>query len=352
MSALSVLAALLVSLFALTTVLARWFGAQRVERAAEHFRAGQRLAAAGRHADAVERFRSALLVARESGEYRLALARSLIELGLRSEGTLHLQEVLRQDPSAAVPNLLLGRVAATEGRTEQAATYYHRAIYGYWKLEPAQRRHETRWELISLFAKAGQVRQVVAEALELAADAPGDLDLQTAVADLLLEHGSPNQAREVLRAVVRERPADAEARTRLGQAELALGNYAGARVAFRRALAHDSRYLPARQGLERAEAVLSLDPTLRGVSRDERRRRSRELLSRSLAALDRCASDHLVPPETANIAAQARAELRRPGGDVEDNLRLAESVWQHRRDFCGPDYADEPVERVMARLSQ
>lgn len=132
---------------------------------------GQALAKRGSHAKALEQFRAALLVNRASTEYRLALSESLVALGRLGEASLHPQEVLRHDPSQALPNLLLARIAASRGRTEDAVGYYQRAIFGFWDPGEAGLRMQARWELIDRQAKMGAVKQVIAGLLEAAAEA-------------------------------------------------------------------------------------------------------------------------------------------------------------------------------------
>lgn len=343
-------------LFAFTTLVARWYKQEQQERAVSAFRTGQELARAGKHEQAIESFQNALAVSRSSTEYRVALARSLMQVGRKSEAALHLQEVLRADPAAALPNLLLARIAAREGRTEAAVNYYHRATFGYWPVDAQAKRLATRWELVDLLRATKQTKQVIAELISIADEAPASPDVQRRVAGLLLEQGSPNPAADVLRGVIRTQPSDVEARTMLGRAEIALGNDQSARDSFRRALQYDPGYAPARKQLALVTEALSLDPTLRGLSGAQRLKRSQELISRTLANLEACAKHRLLPPETLDIMAEARASLKHRHPDraqaVEINIALAEALWAQRSDICGEEAGDEPLRRVLARLSR
>lgn len=344
------------ALFAFTTVLAQWYKQEQQDRARTAFLKGQALARAGEHEEAIESYRNALAVSRSSVEYRVALARSLMQLGRNSEAALHLQEVLRTDPAAALPNLLLARIAASENRIEAAVDYYHRATFGYWRTDPQANRLEARWELVDLLTATKQTKQVIAELISIADETPASPEVQTRVAGMLIDQGSPNAAAEILRTVIRSEPSNAEARTLLGRAEIVLGNYQRARDSFRRALQYDSQYSPARKELALVTEALSLDPTLRGLSGAERLKRSQELASRTLSALESCAKDRLLPPETADLMAEARLSLKRTHSDraraVEINIALAEALWEQRGALCGGEPGDDPTGRVLARLSR
>jgi tetratricopeptide (TPR) repeat protein len=180
------------ALFAFTTVLAHWYKQQQHERAVEAFRRGQEQAQAGKHEQAIESYQNALAVSRSSTEYRVALARSLMQVGRNSEASLHLQEVLRADPAGALPNLLLARIAASEGRVEAAIDYYHRATFGYWRIDPQANRLAARWELVGLLSATRQTKQVIAELISISDEAPANPDVQSRVAGMLIERGAPD----------------------------------------------------------------------------------------------------------------------------------------------------------------
>lgn len=353
---LTIVLAAVAFLFAGTTLLAHWYENQRFARAAARFERGSELAREGQHERAIDQFRNALAVSRESTEYRLALARSLMAVGRQSEAALQLSEVLRADPAEALPNLLLARIAAGEGKSEEAYNFYHRAIYGFWRAAPEANRLSARWELIDLLAKTKQTTRITAELLGVADEARDDPEAQKRIARMLLDNDAPTQAAQIAQGVLAENPKDFETRTVLGRAELELGNYQLARDAFRRALAYNSRYEPAREHLNVVNEVLSLDPTLRGLGAAERYRRSRDLAGRALTALEGCLKERLVPPETADLVDEARKAIESRPRDralaADTNVALAEELWQHRADFCGSAAGDEPVARVLARLAK
>ena len=115
--------------------------------------------------------------------------------------------------------------------------------------------------------------------------------------------------------------------------------------------------------------MVDLDPTTRRLSTRETHRRSRELLERSLAALEFCidptpGSDLSrfvgpLPPDLDGLIYSAREittdKMRqRPTEEsIELNISLAESLWARRKDRC-PDtpVVDEPLSLVMERLGE
>ncbi|HVX65781.1 MAG TPA: tetratricopeptide repeat protein, partial [Bryobacteraceae bacterium] len=307
---LAVVFAILVVLFAATTLAGQWYKAERIRRAREYFELAGRLEKSGRHAAAVEEYRNALGIAPGNPSYRLALARALIRLHRDDEAALYLQEVLRAHPSNAVPDLELARIAVRQGRDEAAADYYQRAIYGQWPDHAAQNRLEARWELVSLLQRGAKGRELAAQLLEISAEARDDLAARKRAGAMLAALGAADQAAEVYRDLLRDAPRDAEAETGLGQAEVARGNFAGARRAFRRALQENENDAAARRGLDLTNEVLALDPAAPRISARERERRENVLARRAAAALAECGVT--VPPG-----------------------QTAEDLWNERERSCG-----------------
>lgn len=350
----------MLGLFVLTTFVARWYERQREVRAERYFSSGTRLAGRGRERQAIEEFRSALAVSRGNARYRLAIAQALFKLRRLDEAAIYFHELLETDPGDGLANLMLARIAANEAKMETAVNYYHRAIFGYWRERPEQNRMEARWELVSLLAMRGANKQVIAELLELADQAPNDANVRKRVARMLLQYGSATQSAELLREVLRQNRRDAVAQAGLGEAELALENYAAAQSAFRRAVREDPRDQASRKALDLVDDILELDPTLRGLSSEDRYRRSRTLVERALTSLDQCLATQKAPPVSAQRlaerAAKSLARRRRPsrmGDAAESGIALAEQLWTARGQTCGPGSSGDPaVARVLERLNK
>ena len=358
-SATLVAVLILIGLLALTAALARWFHTERLRRAEADFELGTKLAQAGNSARALDLYRGALSVSRSNRRYRLAFALELMKLKRLNEAEIYLEDLLQSDPSNAVPNLMLARIAVSRHKTDAAIDYYNRAIYGNWSASHDQNRARTRWELIELLTKEGRTKDAVAELLKSAAEQPGDLALKLRIGTMLLKLGSRAQAADMFREVTRESGPHHEGYAGLGEAEFALGNYQAAQRALARAVRTDPGDEASRRRLQLVEGVLNLDPTLRGLTSQERYRRSLTLLKRTTASLNGCAAKPL-PADTpaTNLlaqAGQATAARVRPGayGDAADrNTALAEQLWAARRKLCGSPAASGPLPLVFSHLAR
>lgn len=349
----------LVALLGLGGFLTFYYRSERAARAEQSFEAANRLMQANRYPEAIEQYRSALSIS-HSLPHRLALGLALVQTGHLAEAEIYLREVVESDANNGPANLGLARIAAQAGELNQAVSHHHRAAVGEWPPNSRRRRIEAHIELVDLLEKAGRGSQARAELLELRTELPRDAELEKRVARMLLRHGLPGEAAEMLAKTLRGNPGDASAHAALGEAELAAGRYEAARDAFRAALRLDPGDEASGRGLSLTDQVLTLDPTRPGLPSAERHRRSRELLSSVLAATERClaASGRPPSPEVAKRLAAAHgtiADRRRPRSRVEAtqrNLELAEVLWSDRMRGCGAPAAgtDEVLDRIMRGL--
>jgi tetratricopeptide (TPR) repeat protein len=350
--------AALVALGSVTIVYSRAYRAARHERAETHFERGKALARQARYQAAIEQYRAALLFSHNDPQYRLALARALLAVQNWKEAATHLGELRDRDPSSGEINLMLARIAAREHLTAAAIEDYHRAIFGYWPQDPRQNRLKARFELIGLYESAGDRKKVLAQLLELAAEAPDDPEVEKRVGELLLRYGSANHAAEMFRAATALNPKDAGAWSGLGQAEQAMDNWTAALSAFRTA----SRYAPGdvevAAAMASAEEALRLDPTGVRLSPRERYARSLAILRRTLGALERCTGATVLPPQAASAAAAARARLEAGPtgyreGAVPTTLALAQELWHARQNTCrAVPESDAALGMVMRRIAK
>ena len=325
----------------------------RVERAEQYFKTGSALLLQGRDQEAVEQFRNAVSIAPDNQQYRLSLGLTLIKTEHPDEGAVYLNEVLKRDPNNGVANLGLARIAAARGKTSDAITYYHRAIYGTWPAGEEKNRMEARFELADYLRKAGLQKEAIAELLAALEQARGDEAAKMRIGRLLLEHGSPRQAADVFRDVLRTNNRDARAWAGLGVAELVLEDYRAARNAFRNALRLDPSDQPSQRQLELVEQVMALDPNAGGLRASERYQRSVEILMGVLQAEQQC-------PAVSDPAVEAarKALAHRPGrGEIDDaietNLDLAGRLWREVKNLCpAQGQKSEALDRVLARLSR
>ncbi len=347
-------------LFVITSVTAGWYRRTQLARAEEFFARGSQLAAENKGREAIEAYQNALGIVRDNTQYRLAVALELMKLGKVNEAAIYFHELLRTDPASAVPNLMLARISASQGEIDRAVDYYHRAVFGYWPQGSEQKRTAAQWELVNLLQKRGARKQVLAELLQFE-QLPNDVGGRERVANLLLTYGAPGQASEIFRDILRQNNQDAQAWAGLGEADLMQGQYLDAQAAFRRAALRNPSDDSIRKRLDLANAVASLDPTLRGLGPAERFNRSRMLLRMTLSSLDQCTAERSSPvpqPErqlvdSARKAAAARVRRSAYSDAVESNISVAERLWGLRTDLCGSsDSAYDALARVLARLSQ
>jgi tetratricopeptide (TPR) repeat protein len=310
----------------------------------------------------VEQFREALSVSSDNREYRLALGLTLVGAGRIGEAAVYLAEVLQQDPTNGRANLGVARIAAQQGRTADAVTGYHRAIYGSWPANQAANPVQVRFELAAFLDKAGLRTQATAELLAIIGYVPHDTAAKKRVGRLLLDYGSPGQSAEVFRGLVRDNNRDAEAYSGLGAAEFSGEQYAAAREAFGSA----SRLNPTDEASQRemalCERILDLNPTVRGLGPGERYRRSAALLSGILNSVQQCLLKANQPADVqslrtwADTARQllARHPARRSYDDAaESDLSLAEELWSASQRLCGAESGlDAATDRVLAALSR
>ncbi len=315
----------LVGLILLTGYLNYYYRAERGNRARRFFEAGVELVSTERYAEAVEQFRRALSIT-HSAEYREALAQALAKAGHLNEASLYFNEVLRERPNSGPVNLGIARIAVEQGRIEDAVPHFQRAIYGSWPTNAIENRVQARIELVEALKKAGRTEQFQAELLLLASQVPPNPALQKQVARMLLDAGLYPQAITLYRTILKANSGDAGAWDGLGEAQLAMDNFAAARTAFRDALKIDPTDAQARARADLCDQVLGLDPTLRGLSSAERRRRNRRLLA---AVVEKCSG------AAANVPAS---------GDV---LGRAQQIWEECTTKPAPD---DPLFRLMNKL--
>jgi chloride channel protein, CIC family len=329
------------------------YRSSRVERAEQYFKTGSALLLQGRDQEAVEQFRNAVSISPDNQQYRLSLGLTLTKTGHPDEGAVYLNEALKRDPNNGVANLGLARIAAARGKTSDAITYYHRAIYGTWPAGEEKNRLEARFELADYLRKAGLQKEAIAELLAALEQARGDEAAKMRIGRLLLEYGSPRQAADVFRDVLRTNNRDARAWAGLGTAELALEDYRAARNAFRNAVRLDPSDQQSQRQLELVEQVMALDPNAGGLRASERYQRSVEILMGVLQAEQQC-------PAVSDPAFEAarKALAHRPGrGEIDDaiemNLDLAGRLWREVKNLCpAQEQKSEALDRVLARWSR
>jgi chloride channel protein, CIC family len=323
----------------------------RVRRAGEYEAAGEQFMKEGLYEDAIAQLREALSIS-PNLENRLALGLALVKAEHGDEGSVYLNEVLRQSPNSGPAHLALAEVAAQKGRIDDAVAQYRRAIDGIWPANGAQSRLDARIELVNALAHAGRRVQAQTELLALAAEVPPQPGPQKRIAGMLEDLGLPNQAASLYRDVLRRNPQDADAYDRLGEAELAQADFSAARRAFESALRINPNEETAAKRIMLCDQILALDPEMGGLSASERYQRSRDLLAAVVNQMTSC----LPPPAVLGAAQSSLANRRRPrsfSDATEDDLATASALWRDSSPNCNPKPdPDAPVTRLMTQLAR
>jgi len=268
--------------------------------------------------------------------------------------------VLKRDPNSGAANLGLARIAAARGKPSDATTYYHRAIYGTWPAGEENNRLEARFELADYLKKSGLQKEAIAELLAALEQARNNDPAKKRIGGLLLEYGSPRQAADVFREILRTNSRDAQAWASLGMAGLAQEDYQAARNAFRSAVRFDPSDEQSRKQLELSERILALDPNAGGLRTSARYQRSIEILTATLTMAEACLAsshDRAASPD-GDLASARKALAHRPRrGEIDDaidmNLDLAVRLWRSAKNRCpARQQKDEALDRVLMRLSR
>jgi len=329
----------------------------RIE-AARLFGQGRDLMQRGNKAEAIERIQDALAIDRENHGYLRTLAQAQFEAGKTADAEATLNRLLETDSTDGLAALIMGRILAKEGQFPEAVSYFRRAIFGHWSEDAAGNRLRVRFELIDLLAQRNSKEELLAELLPVQDQAPLDLPMRMRLGRLFLLAGSPARAAAVFRGILHDAPANADAYAGLGETEFAGGNYRAAQRDFQTALQFAPGNEAAGQRLEVCNELLMLDPTMRGLSPQDRFQRSLKLVDLTLDQTKSCIGQNpssqlqgLLDQAGKTLAAHVSAAHQSEAS--ESNLDLAEQLWQVRRQECTPVPAlDSPLALVLARLAQ
>ena len=348
---------LMLLMFTLTGFLAAAYRREKYYRAEQQFQAGNRLAAAGRHLAAVHQYTEALTLSRDNPRFKFALALALLEAGREREAETYFLELVRDDPAAATPNLMLARNYARQQNIEAATQYYQRAIYGLWTDNPLAHRIDARFELIELLIQERKYLPVQAELLRQLDEIPRDPALMKRVGRLFLASQSYEEARQVFEELTKISPRDPEAYAGLADARFELGRYAPARDAYRQALRLNPADIQSSTQSALVSEILGLDPMRPGLRAAQRLALSRQLLERALVELDPCAArlpeDLRLAIERARQIVARKLRQTASAEIIEANIALAASLYRSGRETCGsPPVPDRALALVLEKLTR
>jgi tetratricopeptide (TPR) repeat protein len=345
----------LAAAFVVTGFLSASYTRARELRGREHYERGQALASSGQVQAAAEEYRKALLFMPDEADYRISLCVALVELGKLDEAESHLKELVQEDPTDGLVNVMLARVATKRKKPAQAIEYFQRAVYGYWPRERIAARYAARWELVSLLEQQNRRTELTGELLQLYANTTGGQKEKSKIGFLLLQYGAVSDAMNVFRELARESPRYAEAFYGMGQAYYNQGDYAEARREYQRASRLESSNRQYAQQLAFVSSIIEFDPFLPRLRASERLRKSRALLNRVISDLGSCAPQlaNVSPDQSIVDAKKLAASSTKDADQLSDDLQnTTQQLWKSKQSLCGGKARpDGIVDIVLSRMA-
>lgn len=300
-------------------------------------------------AEALELFRAAAIHSPAKPDYQLAFAQALSARGLERESRASLSDLLSRSPAYGAANAEMARKLAKDGQWQQAAWFYHRALYGEWTGSPDLR--SVRFELADLLADHGARDQLLSEVMLLDTNQNRSEDTRH-LGRLLLVAGEWTRAERVYRTLLRASPEDSGLLAGLARAQFGTGRYLAAERGLRRAIDAGASGPALQRELETAESINRLDPSVRGLKSTEKHRRAHQLTSALVFALRTCS------PESSAVADAEKKLARREKprdllASAETDLDLFERLWNSRRDICAASgQIPQEIELLAAQLTK
>lgn len=307
----------------------------------------------GKAEQGIELLRKAHALERANTLYELGLIDALIAAAKTEEAEPLMNEILLREPDDGRANLSAARLMFERGKTGDAVSYYHRAIYGDWPENAAAHRVAARMELVRLLVKAGRDKELLAELLPLQEEARKDMTIQKELGHLFLMAGSPARAAASYQALIDHNPKDADAYAGLGETQLEQGQYRDAHAAFLAALRYRPEDPSIRRRLDLSSALTDLDPTPRRLASTEKYRRSLHILQLAYDDLNGCIAKR---PGVSQLLSAAHDTLSskppsNPTNELSEGvLGTAEKIWQARVAECGA--GADPLRLIIEKLAQ
>lgn len=354
-----------VVLWVATTFVTKAYAARQQQLARQWFERGEGDLRTARFDAAVQELQTALAYSPENFQFRLRLAEALAAEGQTRQAQAYLHVLWDEEPGNGTVNRELAQLAARNHDVAAALRFYHGAIYGLWQDNPAQRRRETRMELIQFLLANRAQQQAQSELIGLADDLPRDPALKLRVAGLMMKAGDYRRALQEYREVISIDPNDADALAGAGDAEFSLQMYREASDYLRRAVAAHTPDPQAAAELQTTELVLLMDPYQPRLTASEREQRILNAFAQAGNRLQQCASSRSIaldqpsgssplPADYASWRAlkpsiNAR-ELRRNPQHGDAAMDLVVRIERDSAQICGPgSAADEALMLVGQR---
>jgi len=359
---LVLLAVLAAAFFLTVTGLSRAYQAQRTALGNRWFERGIADLNAHRYDAAVTNFRAALIYSRDNYTYQMNLAEALIGLRHTGEAAAYLLNLWERQPEDGLVNLELARISAQTGKTDQAARYYHNAIYAAWPRDAETKRRDARLELIDLLLRTNAKAQAQAELIALAENEADYPTQQKHLAERFIGIGDYEDALAAYRQGLNNDPRYTAALAGAGQAAFRLGRYTLAERYLRSAVAVDPNDKQSEDLLRTAEMVLRMDPFQRQISVDERNRIVAEDFAIAGNRLRTCAASvngasagtgsNLSAEWSASSPHITQRELQRDPDAVERAMDLVFRVERQTSTACGTPTGPDLALLLISKLHE
>lgn len=294
-TSLLIFCAILLLFFVVTGFTARLYHGEEKRLSVRWFVRGQAAMAAGRAAEGVQDFRTALVYSRENGEnsggnadYDLSLARALEASGHLNESRAYLLGLVERTPGSATLNLELARLSAIQNDVDDAIRFYTAAIYGVWESNPIEQRRKVRAEFAQFLLKHGRQVDAQAELITFAAALPPDPAEHVKAGNLLLGAGEVDEALRQFKIAIDEDQRAPGALRGAGLTEFQVGEYSAAAKYLERAEQEAPLDGDAAHAREESQEVVEMDPFSPGLPAAERARRAARAFQLSNARLQSC----------------------------------------------------------------
>lgn len=325
----------------------RWFNRGVADLNAKHFDA------------AVSNFRSALLYSRDNYFYQLNLAEALLGLGHTGEASAYLMNLWDREPENGLVNLELARIAAQQGRNDQAVRYYHDAIYATWSGDGKNQRRTARLELIELLLRLHSQAEAEAELIAFAENAGEDPAEQELIGGLFLRAQDYGRALAAFSSALKTDRHNPIALAGAGDAAFQLQRYPESQRFLQAAVAANPNSAQSADQLKTAEMVLRMDPYRRPISEAQRNRAAVDAFTVAGLRLKSCP---VLPgpgsgPSLSDRWSAMKPEitdtgLRRNPDLVDSAMDLVFRIERQTSDTCGTPSGPDLALLLIARLHE
>ena len=354
---LALLSGVAIVTFLLVTGLSHVYHGQQDSLAVNWYARGVSDLQTSQFALAVSEFRTALRYSPDNYSYQLNLAEALLGLKRIPEARAYLITLWERQPENGMVNLLLARIAAGDGKSDEALRYYHNAIYATWPSDLESRRRDTRLELIEYLLRVNSKTQAQSELLALAATVRDEPGQQTRLGELFLEAQDYEHALAAFRASLRSALRSQADMAGAGMAAFKLGRYSLAQRYLQEAVRANAKDAQSAATLKMTELVLQMDPFLDQISLPQRNRLVAQAFSVAGARLTACAPHASTPaplvekwtklrPQITQYRLQRNADLAGEAMDLVFSIENETSGW-----CAGPTESDTAL-LLIAKLHE